>query len=129
MAPASFTLWVRFAPLREVYSESSVVRRSPGLVAHISQAAGRLGTRRGLAGEGVSCSTRDAFQEWDNVLGGAIAPSQVTCTQGEPSQMPMKIPVDTLYYATIVVKDLKAAARNYAEFYGINQWKVVDHNI
>src|ERR1700722_12605959 len=36
-----------------------------------------------------------------------------------------KIPVDTLYYATIVTKDAKALARNHAEFYGINKWKVV----
>jgi hypothetical protein len=34
------------------------------------------------------------------------------------------IPVDTLYYATIVAKDAKALARNHAEFYGINKWKV-----
>ncbi len=37
-----------------------------------------------------------------------------------------KIPVDTLYYATIVTKDAKALARNYAEFYGINKWRVVN---
>jgi hypothetical protein len=36
-----------------------------------------------------------------------------------------KIPVDTLYYTTIVAKDAKALARNHAEFYGINKWKVV----
>jgi hypothetical protein len=41
--------------------------------------------------------------------------------------MANKIPVDALYYATIVTKDAKALARNYAEFYGINRWKVVHH--
>lgn len=38
--------------------------------------------------------------------------------------MTNSIPIDTLYYATIVAKDAKALARNHAEFYGINQWKV-----
>ncbi len=41
--------------------------------------------------------------------------------------MPTHIPVDTLYYANVVTKDARALARNYAEFYGINKWKVVRH--
>jgi hypothetical protein len=41
--------------------------------------------------------------------------------------MANKIPVDTLYYATVVTKDAKALARNHAEFYGITKWKVVHH--
>jgi hypothetical protein len=40
--------------------------------------------------------------------------------------MANKIPVDTLYYATIVTRDAKALARNYAEFYGIDKWTVVN---
>lgn len=35
-----------------------------------------------------------------------------------------KIPVDTLYYPTIVTRDAKALARNHAQFYGIDKWKV-----
>jgi hypothetical protein len=35
-----------------------------------------------------------------------------------------KIPLDTLHYATIVVKDAKATARRYADFYGIERWNV-----
>jgi len=38
-----------------------------------------------------------------------------------------KIPVDTLYYATIVTKDAKALARDHANFYGITRWDVVHH--
>src|SRR5262249_30941703 len=38
-----------------------------------------------------------------------------------------KIPVDTLYHASVVVPDARAAARNYAEFYGIDRWRVVHH--
>jgi len=41
--------------------------------------------------------------------------------------MANKIPVDTLYHASVVVRDARAAARNYAEFYGIHRWKVVHH--
>jgi hypothetical protein len=41
--------------------------------------------------------------------------------------MANKIPVDTLYHASIVVHDARAAARNYAEFYGITRWRVVHH--
>ena len=37
----------------------------------------------------------------------------------------MKIPVDTLYQTNVVVKDAKASAREYAEFYGITRWKVL----
>lgn len=37
------------------------------------------------------------------------------------------VPVDTLYYATVVTRDAKAIARNHAEFYGIDKWKVVHH--
>ena len=35
------------------------------------------------------------------------------------------IPVERLYHATVVVRDLHAAARNYAEVYGIERWRVV----
>jgi hypothetical protein len=38
-----------------------------------------------------------------------------------------KIPVDTLYHTNVVTKDAKATARHYAEFYGINRWRVVHH--
>ncbi len=38
--------------------------------------------------------------------------------------MANKIPVDTLYYTTIVTRDAKTLARNHAEFYGINKWNV-----
>ncbi len=31
------------------------------------------------------------------------------------------IPVDTLYYTTIVSRDAKATARQHAEFYGITE--------
>jgi hypothetical protein len=41
--------------------------------------------------------------------------------------MANKIPVDTLYYVTIVTKDAKALARNHSDFYGIPEWKVVHH--
>jgi hypothetical protein len=34
------------------------------------------------------------------------------------------IPVDTLYYTTIVTRDAKAAAKKHSEFYGIKKWKV-----
>jgi hypothetical protein len=34
------------------------------------------------------------------------------------------IPVDTLYYTTIVSRDAKATARQHAEFYGITKWNV-----
>lgn len=36
-----------------------------------------------------------------------------------------KIPIDTLQYATIVVHDAKAMARNHALFFGIDKWDVV----
>jgi hypothetical protein len=39
--------------------------------------------------------------------------------------MANKIPVDTLYYATVVTRDARALARNYAEFYGIDRWQVM----
>ncbi|MDE3076635.1 MAG: VOC family protein, partial [Chloroflexota bacterium] len=35
-----------------------------------------------------------------------------------------RIPVDRLYHATVVVSDLKAMARSYAEILGIERWKV-----
>jgi hypothetical protein len=35
-----------------------------------------------------------------------------------------KIPVDTLYHVTVVAKDARALARNHAEFYGIDRWRV-----
>jgi hypothetical protein len=41
--------------------------------------------------------------------------------------MANKIPVDTLYHASVVVRDARAAAHNYTEFYGIPRWKVVHH--
>jgi hypothetical protein len=41
--------------------------------------------------------------------------------------MAEKIPVDTLYYATIVTKDAKALAREHSRFYDIPDWKVVHH--
>ena len=34
------------------------------------------------------------------------------------------IPVDTLYYTTIVTRDAKAAAQKHSEFYGIKKWTV-----
>jgi len=34
------------------------------------------------------------------------------------------IPVDTLYYTTIVTRDAKAAALKHSEFYGIKKWRV-----
>ena len=37
----------------------------------------------------------------------------------------MTIPIDTLYQTNVVVKDAKASARQYAEFYGITKWQVV----
>jgi hypothetical protein len=37
-----------------------------------------------------------------------------------------KIPLDTLRYATVVVRDAKATARNYADFYGIERWNVTN---
>ena len=37
-----------------------------------------------------------------------------------------KIPLDTLRYATLVVSDAKATARNYADFYGIERWNVTN---
>ncbi len=36
-------------------------------------------------------------------------------------------PVDTLYYATVVTRDAKATAKNYAQFYGIDRWTVVHY--
>jgi hypothetical protein len=36
-----------------------------------------------------------------------------------------KIPITTLQYATAVVRDAKAMARHYAEFFGIERWEVV----
>ena len=42
--------------------------------------------------------------------------------------MPERIPTDKLYHATVVVRDLKRAARGYAEVYGIDQWRVVNHD-
>lgn len=38
----------------------------------------------------------------------------------------MKIPMDTLNYATVIVDDAKAAARHYAEFFGIEKWDVLN---
>jgi Glyoxalase/Bleomycin resistance protein/Dioxygenase superfamily len=35
-----------------------------------------------------------------------------------------QVPVDQLYRIGVVVKNLEAAARNYAEVYGIDRWKV-----
>ena len=37
-----------------------------------------------------------------------------------------KIPLETLRYATVVVNDAKATARNYADFYGIERWNVTN---
>jgi hypothetical protein len=37
-----------------------------------------------------------------------------------------KIPLETLRYATVVVSDAKATARNYADFYGIERWNVLN---
>ena len=39
----------------------------------------------------------------------------------------MKIPVDTHYHTTVVVRDLEVAARSYAAFFGIRRWQVVNH--
>jgi hypothetical protein len=39
--------------------------------------------------------------------------------------MANRIPVDSLYYTTLVTRDAKAMARKHAEFYGINKWKVM----
>ena len=36
-----------------------------------------------------------------------------------------KIPIDTLKYATVVVRDAKEMARNHSLFYGIESWDVV----
>jgi catechol 2,3-dioxygenase-like lactoylglutathione lyase family enzyme len=36
----------------------------------------------------------------------------------------MTLPVDQLYRTTVVVRDLGAAAREYAEFYGITRWDI-----
>ena len=36
----------------------------------------------------------------------------------------MTVPIDTLYQTNVVVKDAKASARQYAEFYGITKWNV-----
>lgn len=38
-----------------------------------------------------------------------------------------RIPVDKLYHTVVVTDDAKAMARNYAEFFGIDTWKVVHH--
>lgn len=40
----------------------------------------------------------------------------------------MTLPVDQLYRTTVVVRDLGAAAREYAEFYGITRWQVAQHD-
>jgi len=37
------------------------------------------------------------------------------------------IPIQKLHHTTVVVRDAKAMARNYAELLGIEQWKVVHH--
>ncbi|MGA2392346.1 MAG: hypothetical protein ABSH03_03220 [Candidatus Lustribacter sp.] len=37
-----------------------------------------------------------------------------------------KIPIDTLKYATVVVRDAKEMARNHSLFYGIETWDVVN---
>ena len=37
-----------------------------------------------------------------------------------------KIPLDTLRYVTVVVKDAKATARHYADFFGIERWNVTN---
>jgi hypothetical protein len=36
-----------------------------------------------------------------------------------------QIPVERLHHATVVVRDLHASARSYAEVYGIERWQVV----
>lgn len=36
-----------------------------------------------------------------------------------------RIPMETLHYATVVVNDAKATAKQYAEFFGIECWEVV----
>lgn len=41
---------------------------------------------------------------------------------------PSKIPVDTLYHVTIVARDARQTALEHARFYGIPDWKVVDHS-
>ena len=38
------------------------------------------------------------------------------------------IPVERLYHATVVVRDLRAMARSYAEVYGIEKWQVARHD-
>jgi hypothetical protein len=40
----------------------------------------------------------------------------------------MTLPVDQLYRTTVVVRDLGAAAREYADFYGISHWQVAQHD-
>ncbi len=40
----------------------------------------------------------------------------------------MTLPVDQLYRTTVVVHDLGAAAREYADFYGITRWQVAQHD-
>jgi catechol 2,3-dioxygenase-like lactoylglutathione lyase family enzyme len=37
------------------------------------------------------------------------------------------VPVDGLHHVSVVVRDLRAAARSYAEVYGIERWDVVRH--
>lgn len=37
------------------------------------------------------------------------------------------IPVQQLRHTTVVVRDLREATRNYAEVYGIDRWRVIDH--
>lgn len=38
-----------------------------------------------------------------------------------------RIPVDELYHTVVVVDDAKAMAKNYALFFGIDKWKVINH--
>lgn len=42
--------------------------------------------------------------------------------------MVTKIPVDTIYHVTIVTRDAKKTALEHARFYGIPNWKVVNHS-
>jgi Glyoxalase/Bleomycin resistance protein/Dioxygenase superfamily len=41
--------------------------------------------------------------------------------------VPGLIPVDRLHHVTVVVRDLRETARNYALVYGIHRWEVVHH--
>src|SRR2546430_753012 len=76
-----------------------------------------FGDLQGTSWGWIALSRQQGFRRMGQSPGLRIRADLLHPRKGEPTKMAMKIPVDTLFYATIVVKDLRVAARNYAEFY------------